>query len=49
MKGDQDELAKYWKQPTLVIGRLLTVQYQGLTGKNRVPRFPVGLRFREDV
>ncbi len=49
MKGDQDELAKYWKKPALVIGRLLTVQYQGLTGKNGVPRFPVGLRFREDV
>jgi ATP-dependent DNA ligase len=49
MKGDQDELAKYWKKPSLAIGRMLTVQYQGLTGKNGVPRFPVGLRFREDV
>lgn len=49
MKGDQDELAKYWKTPSLAIGRMLTVQYQGLTGKAGVPRFPVGLRFREDV
>lgn len=49
LKGDQDELAKYWKNPSLVIGRLLTVQFQGMTGKNGVPRFPVGLRFREDV
>jgi DNA ligase-1 len=49
MKGDQDELAKFWKNPSLAIGRMLTVQYQGLTGKNGVPRFPVGLRFREDV
>jgi ATP-dependent DNA ligase len=49
MKGDQDELAKFWKKPSLAIGRMLTVQYQGLTGKNGVPRFPVGLRFREDI
>jgi DNA ligase-1 len=49
MKGDQDELAKYWKKPSLAIGRMLTVQFQGLTGKNGVPRFPVGLRFRDDM
>lgn len=49
MKGDQNELAKYWKKPSLVVGRMLTVQFQGLTGKNGVPRFPVGLRFREDL
>lgn len=49
LKGNQDELAKYWKKPSLVVGKLLTVQYQGITNKNKVPRFPVGLRFREDV
>lgn len=49
MKGDQNELAKYWKNPSLVVGRMLTVQFQGMTGKNGVPRFPVGLRFRQDV
>lgn len=49
LKGPQVELAKYWKNPKLVIGRILTVQYQGITNKNQVPRFPVGLRFREDV
>lgn len=49
MKGDQDELAKFWKNPSLAVGRMLTVQFQGITGKNGVPRFPVGLRFREDV
>lgn len=49
MKGNQDELAKYWKKPALAVGRMLTVQYQGMTGKSGVPRFPVGLRFREDV
>lgn len=49
LKGPQEALAKYWKNPKLAIGRWLTVQYQGITNKNEVPRFPVGLRFREDV
>ena len=49
LKGPQSELAKYWKKPSLAVGRMLTVQYQGYTNKNKVPRFPVGLRFREDV
>ena len=49
MKGDQENLTKFWEDPSLAIGRILTVQFQGLTGKNGVPRFPVGLRFREDV
>lgn len=49
MKGKQEDLAKYWKDPSLAIGHLLTVQYQGITNKNKVPRFPVGLRLREDV
>jgi len=49
MKGDQEELSKFWKKPSLAVGRQLTVQFQGYTGKNNVPRFPVGLRFREDV
>jgi len=49
LKGPQDALAKYWKNPKLAIGRMLTVQFQGYTNKNNVPRFPVGLRFREDV
>lgn len=49
MKGDQDKLKQYWKKPALAIGRMLTVQYQGLTNKNKVPRFCVGLRFREDI
>lgn len=49
LKGSQAALAKYWKKPMLAMGRMLTVQYQGITNKNNVPRFPVGLRFREDV
>lgn len=48
MKGNMDELKKYAENPSLVIGRELTVQYQGYT-KYGKPRFPVGLRFREDI
>jgi DNA ligase-1 len=45
--GDQSATADYLQNPDKVIGRLLTVQFQGLTGTNKVPRFPVGLRIRE--
>lgn len=30
------------------INQILTVQFQGYTNKNNVPRFPVGLRFRSE-
>jgi len=48
LKGNMDELTKYANDPSLVIGKILTVKYQGYT-KYGVPRFPVGLRFREDI
>jgi DNA ligase-1 len=48
MKGSMDDLKRYADDPTLVIGKILTVQYQGYT-KYGKPRFPVGLRFREDI
>jgi len=48
MKGDMNELTKYANDPSLVLGKQLTVKYQGYT-KYGVPRFPVGLRFREDL
>lgn len=46
--GDQEATKAYIQNPESVIGRLLTVQFQGLTGANGVPRFPVGLRIREE-
>ena len=49
MVGALDELKKYYENPKLAVGKMLTVQYQGLTNKNGVPRFPVALRFRQDV
>lgn len=48
MTGNQEETKKFLNDSKLWKGKLLTVQYQGLTGKNKVPRFPVGLRLRED-
>lgn len=49
MKGKTSDLMRYWQNPELAIGRQLSVQYQGLTNKTRVPRFPVALRFRDDL
>ena len=49
MKGDHDSLVQYYKHPELVVGKMVTIKYQGLTNKNGVPRFPVALRIREDV
>jgi len=48
MKGSLDELKKYADNPNLVIGKMVTVQYQGFT-KYGKPRFPVAVRFREDI
>jgi DNA ligase-1 len=48
MKGTLDSLRQYVDDPTLALGRLLTVQYQNLTADG-VPRFPIGLRLREDI
>lgn len=49
LKGKQEELKRYFDHPELVIGKSLTVEYQGLTNKSGVPRFPVAMRFREDI
>lgn len=49
MKGKLADLKKYIDNPKLAIGKQLTVQYQGFTNKSSVPRFPVGIRLREDV
>lgn len=49
MKGALKDLEKFLKNPKLALGKKLTVQYFDITGANKVPRFPVGLRIREDV
>lgn len=49
MRGPLEKLKEYWEHPEKYVGQMLTVQYQGLTGAKKVPRFPVALRFREDL
>lgn len=46
MTGNQEATRVFIEDPASCIGKMLTVQYQELTGKNGVPRFPVGLRLR---
>lgn len=48
MKGKLEDLSKYLTDRSTWEGKSLTVQYQNLTGLNGVPRFPVGLRIRND-
>jgi DNA ligase-1 len=48
MSGETERLRDYFENHSLWEGKRLTVQYQGLTGKEGVPRFPVGLRIREE-
>jgi DNA ligase-1 len=49
LKGDMGKLKEYADDPSLVIGKIVTVQYQGYTRKNMKPRFPVALRFRVEL
>lgn len=46
-KGSTEKLAEYFQNHSLWTGKWLTVQYQGLTGKEKVPRFPVGIAIRD--
>lgn len=48
MKGALDTLAVFLEKPELYIGKMLTVQYQALTAAG-IPRFPIGLRVRDDI
>lgn len=47
MEGSLDGLRKYLYMDALWKGKKLTVQYQGFTNKNHVPRFPVGKVVRD--
>lgn len=44
-----EELKDYWNNREHLVGRVITVQFQGFTKAKSVPRFPRALRFREDV
>jgi len=47
LEGSLDNLRKYLVDPSTWQGKKLTVQYQGITNKNKVPRFPVGKVVRD--
>jgi DNA ligase-1 len=47
MSGDTEKLKEYFEDHSTWKGKKLTVQYQGLTGKENVPRFPVGIAIRD--
>jgi len=46
LKGNTEDLIEYFENFEKYKGKLLTVQYQGLT-PDKIPRFPVGLRIRD--
>ena len=46
MEGALDDLKPYLANPDMVIGKMLTVRYQGLTNGG-VPRFPIGASVRD--
>lgn len=47
MSGETTKLKEYFENHALWTGKKLTVKYQGLTGKEGVPRFPVGVIIRD--
>lgn len=47
MSGDTAMLKRYFEDHKLWKNKVLTVKYQGLTGTNNVPRFPVGVAIRD--
>lgn len=47
MKGDTSKLKEFFDNHSLWKGKKLTVQFQGLTGAEKVPRFPVGIAIRD--
>lgn len=46
--GSLDSLSQYVQEPEKWLGKLVTVKYQNLSADG-IPRFPVALRFREDL
>lgn len=47
MAGEIIHLKRHFENQEKLIGKKLTVKFQGLTGKNKVPRFPVGKAIRD--
>lgn len=45
--GELNKLREYWEYKEKFIGKLLTVQFQGRSSGNKIPRFPVGKTIRD--
>lgn len=48
LRGPISELKKIFENESTWKNKQLTVQYQGITNKNKLPRFPIGLRIRNE-
>ena len=48
LAGKQEALKEIWENQDQWLGKMPTIQYQGWTPEKKL-RFPVGLRFREDL
>ena len=49
MMGPIEDLKTVYANRKDYVGRMLTVKYQGITNATQVPRFPIGVRVRDDV
>ena len=47
MEGKLDNLKVLFENPKMWKNQMLNVRYQGISNKDYLPRFPVGVRFRE--
>lgn len=47
-EGKLEFLKECFENESLWKGKLLTVRFQGFTGANGLPRFPIGVRFRDE-
>ncbi len=48
MCGETSALKTAWENPELLINKMMTIKYQGLTSAG-MPRFPVAIRFRDEA
>lgn len=48
MAVPEQELFDLWQNKEDLIGKMVRVEYQNITVKNKVPRFPIGVRIRND-
>jgi DNA ligase-1 len=45
----ESELRSLWANPFVLVGKYVTVKYQSLSETTGIPRFPIGLRIKDDA